>query len=479
VSDSTSTLVPVLRALCCLTAITSAPFVCGCRNKQQVDPEQERAAFVRGQVPDLPPKLPVSGCRFNAGELPSATIGKYAPIGRNLPIDHFVFVMQENRSFDHYFQGFRPAPGTAVDVAPDSYAAIAPTDRHSTIKPYELLHPCPDDPAHDYESVLLSWRGGKMDGFALASGPEAVSYFSEQVLTYYHALARAFAISDRHFADFLGPTWPNRLFALSGTSFGHFDNTSPPSRDIETSLFHQLDERNLAWLVYADNRVFEEGMYPVLHQAHRDRFRSIAQFLKDAESGNLPALAWVESSYGGVSATDEHPPANVEVGQRFVHRIVDAVMRSPEWKTTLVILTYDEHGGFFDHVAPPVACIPDAHTPKPKSGHLSPRFDYLGMRVPLILISPWVRRAYVSHQTTSHTSLLRLIQARFELPALTRRDANAVPPFDMFDFASQPRLEVPDLPVPVIEPSRQKNCEAIVSNRPKRVDILEVHAKRH
>jgi phospholipase C len=227
-------------------------------------------------------------------------LGSEFPVGKQIPIDHFVFVVQENRSFDHYFQDFRPAPATNVDVAPSSYVCLNQQSKLGPIKPFELLHPCPDDPAHDYESVLLSWRGGKMDGFALASGKEAVSYFTTEVLEYYHALARAFALSDRHFADFLGPTWPNRLYMLSGTSFGHVDNTHPPVRDFETSLFHQLDAKGFSWRIYADNPVFEEGMYPALHKSHRDRFKSIANFEADTRAGTLPAFAWVESSYGGV-----------------------------------------------------------------------------------------------------------------------------------------------------------------------------------
>jgi phospholipase C len=318
-----------------------------------------------------------------------------------------------------------------------------------------------------------------MDGFALAAGREAVSYFSSDVLAYYHALARHFALSDRHFADFLGPTWPNRLYLLSGTSFGHVDNTPPPARDLETSLFHQLDEKGLSWRIYADNSVFEEGMYPALHRRYPDRFESIAQFVDDAKSGKLPALAWVESSYGGLNATDEHPPANVQVGQRFVRRIVEATTEGAHWKNSLLILTYDEHGGFFDHVAPPEACVPDAIQAKPKRGHLPPRFDHLGMRVPLILVSPWAKRGYVSHQVTSHASLLRLVQARFGLAALTRRDANARAPFDMLDFTAPPILEVPELPEPPVSPSSRHHCEAAVQRDTERNPhgILRTHPR--
>ena len=440
----------------------------GCNRTQpkKADPEHERVAFIKSQVPVVPHAVPRTGCPFGPGDPAQKTLLPDVPLGKNLPIEHFVFVVQENRSFDHYFQDFSPAAGTTVDVAPATYVAQNPNNKHQPLRPFELLHSCPDDPAHDYESVMLAWRGGKMDGFALAADKDAVSFFSRNVLDYYHALARAFALSDRHFADFLGPTWPNRLYMLSGTSFGHIGNTPPPARDIETSLFHQLDEHGVSWRVYADNRIFEEGMYPSLHKSHPNNFMTIAQFKAESAAGKLPAFAWVESSYGGPLATDEHPPANVEVGQKFVSEIIDATMHGADWKNTLLILTYDEHGGFFDHVAPPAACVPDDHVAKIKPGHLHPRFDHLGMRVPLIFVSPWVKRGFVSHSTSSHSSLLRLVQARFELPALTRRDANATPPYDMFDFTSPPRLDVPELPTPHIEPSRGKNCEEAAARVP-------------
>jgi phospholipase C len=453
----------------------------GCQKgkKQEAAPNKGPSAILRSQIPVPPPAVPKSGCPYGPGDLPAKTVGAGLPTGKNIPIDHFIFVVQENRSFDHYFQDFIPAPGTTVDVAGKGYAAINLENKHEPITPFGMLHPCPADPPHDYESVLLSWRGGKMDGFALAAGREAIGYFRQDVLVYYHALARAFSLSDRHFADFLGPTWPNRLFMLSGTSFGHINNTAPPASDIGISLFHELDEHGITWRVYADSTIFEEQMYPALHARRRENFRAISHFIEDAKSGDLPAFAWVESSYGGPNATDEHPPANVEIGQQFVSHIIAATLHGAAWKSSLLVLTYDEHGGFFDHVPPPPACVPDEHKANIKAGHLHPRFDHLGMRIPLIIVSPWAKRGYVSHLPSSHTSLLRLVQSRFDLPALTRRDANAMPPYDMLDFTAPARLEIPELPEPLVEPSRRKSCEdtAINAEVVNGHGILKSHAR--
>jgi len=158
--------------------------------------------------------------------------------------------------------------------------------------------------------------------------------------------------------------------------------------------------------------------------------------------------------------------------------IIDAMMHGASWKDSLLILTYDEHGGFYDHVPPPVACVPDDHTAHVKPGHLKPRFDHFGMRVPLILVSPWIKRGYVTHTPTSHASLLRLVQARFGLGALTRRDANASIPFDAFDFESPPRLDIPELPIPRIEPNRRINCEAAALRVPHDKQVLPAHPKK-
>ncbi len=439
--------------LLCWLALGASAAGCRCQREHAPGPTGAASSLEAG------PGLPLHGCAFAPGDLPRKTLGRGAPVGSDLPLDHFIFVVQENRSFDQYFQAFTPAPGTTIDVAPPGWTVLGPHGR--PMAPFAMEHPCQADPPHDWASVLRSWSGGKMDGFALVGGREAVGFYHPHVLEYYHALARAFALSDRHFADFLGPTWPNRLFMLSATSFGHADNAPPPRRDFELSLFHQLDAAGISWRVYADGEVFETTMYPALHQRRRDHFRSIAQYVDDAQRGALPALAWVESTYTGHDATDEHPPANIELGQKWVRGIVEAAMRGPEWGRTLLILTYDEHGGFFDHVPPPAACVPDPHEPKTSPRRLAPRFDHYGMRVPLILVSPWSKRGYVSHVPTSHSSLLRLVQARFELPALTRRDANATPPFDLLDLSSRPRLEVPALPEARVEPSRRDACRQI------------------
>jgi len=155
-------------------------------------------------------------------------------------------------------------------------------------------------------------------------------------------------------------------------------------------------------------------------------------------------------------APDEDPPAGPFLGQTRVERIVRAAMASPQWPKTALIFTYDESGGFYDHVPPPPACVPDDIAPDLPGGQTG-AYDRLGMRVPMIVVSPYARRGYVSHQVTDHTSIIRLIAARYGLPALTHRDANMEPPWDMFDFA-HPDLSVPSLPDAGLDQSQLDAC---------------------
>jgi phospholipase C len=393
--------------------------------------------------------------------MPSQTLAASDPRGDAIPIDHFVIVMQENRSFDHYLSNL-PAYGQPdVDVAGPDARNLDPEHGNAPVHPYLLPHPCSDDLPHDAKHVRDQFHDGKMDGFVAVAnehGRQAMGKYDAATLPYYYALANSFAIGDRYFASFLGPTWPNRMFFISGSSFGHITNVRPEKRDEETSLFHQLERASESWILYANTETFEEQMFPVLRAEKGDHFHSLRRFFEDAERGTLPNLAWVESSYGGPMATDEHPPADVQLGQRFVAEIVNALFKSPNWKRSALILVYDEHGGYFDHVSPPPACAPNPRAPTPPGNH-NVRFDHLGIRVPFIVVSPFAKRHFVSHRVYDHTSVLRLVQARFDLPAMTARDANATPPYDLFDFANPPFVEPPPLPEATVDKSELTYCE--------------------
>jgi phospholipase C len=401
-------------------------------------------------------------CEFKAGALPEQTSGPDEPIGQRIPIDHFVIVMQENRSFDQYFQNLPKFGQPDADVAPTGFHNLD-SKKNRDVKMFHNPFLCGKDTRHDWNSAHAQYDDGKMDGFVDTSSPHgerALGYYDELDLAYYYALANTFAIGDRYFASILGPTWPNRMFYHSASTFGHIGNTAPPPGPDQPSLFHQLQEKGVEWVVYSGGMTFEEKIFRHLHEEKGDHFKDIDGFFEDAKKNTLPAYVWIESTYGGPDATDEHPPADIQLGQEFVSHAIDALMKSAAWAHSALFIIYDEPGGFFDHVPPPAACPPDGIEPLLEKRHVRGRFDRLGMRVPFIVVSPFAKAHYVSHHVYSHTSLTRLVQTRFDLPALSARDANSDVPYDLFDFARPPFLTPPTLPVAQVDDLAHRVCKA-------------------
>jgi phospholipase C len=169
-----------------------------------------------------------------------------------------------------------------------------------------------------------------------------------------------------------------------------------------------------------------------------------------------------DTTHENSDGMDEHPPADIQIGQKLVSDIVHAVMTSPQWAHIALFITWDEHGGFYDHYPPPAACIPDQTAPilnETTEDTIPAKFDRYGVRVPLLVVSPYARKGYVGHTTYDHTSVLRFIETKFKVPALTARDANADPCEDLFDFSAPQQLTPPVIPDPTIDPNELKYCE--------------------
>jgi phospholipase C len=293
------------------------------------------------------------------------------------PVRHLVFIMQENRSFDHYFGLF---PG--VDGVPP----CAPL-QHATSQ-------ClPGDVAHGSSATFEE----ATQGFLKVGGPRALLYFTGDDLPYYWALARRFAICDHYFSSAPGATFPNRLFSIAATANGYLDNPPAidPGRLPRPTLVDRLDEAGLDWACYLahqpDANYNPIAYYPERQQDPRVN-RTYADFLTDAETGRLPAVSWVI----GQDPVIEHPPWPGAWGERFAALTINSVASGPAWKQSAVVLTYDEHGGFFDHLLPP-------------GGHGA------GFRVPAIVVSPFTRPGYVSSGRKDHTSLVAFTTEVFGL----------------------------------------------------------------
>ncbi|MFZ1995572.1 MAG: alkaline phosphatase family protein, partial [Solirubrobacteraceae bacterium] len=369
-------------------------------------------------------------------------------------IKHVVVLMMENHSFDNLLgmvpfrvpgranvDGFTVKHGQPVDVNLDTDATKVLARPMSS--PCQLV----GHPGQDWNASHLSWDGGRNDGFVKASGPVAMSFWDDTDLPFTYSLVKHFPVGNRYFSSALAQTYPNRRFLFCGTASG-LVATNGQTFQIHAAngtIFDRLDAHHIEWANY-----YQQAASPVIvpgffTHARKKRLKKIDQFFTDAASGRLPAFTFLDPNY---DTTSEENPQDIQVGERFVAKVVEALMHSPSWKHTAFFLTYDEHGGYYDHVPPPRAIKPDNIAPIPVPGDppLAPGgYDRYGFRVPTVVVSPWARANYVSNVVQDHTSITAFIEHKWNLPAMTFRDANAHPMTDYFDFsvpafARPPRL---------------------------------------
>jgi phospholipase C len=372
---------------------------------------------------------------------------------RRPPISNLVISCQENRSFDHYF-GYAPQVRAKGFGPPPGYSQ--PDGAGGRRAPYELTQLSTPDPGHGWGDVHQQYDGGRMDGFYVNSGEVAIGYYTARELPFYYELFGHAALCANYFCSVLGPTWPNRFYLMSGTSGGITDNGSWGYGIFDSGrwpiILDQLDDAGVTWKIYNlggidDVPSGESDNVAVFWSrwAHDRRTTASQQdYLDDCRRGRLPQVSWLIPSY--TNRLDEHPPADVTAGMNLQRDVITALRRSPQWPRSAFLLTYDEHGGFFDHVAPPQV---DAFG--------------LGIRVPLWVISPFARRGVVtSRKPAEHVSTLKLIERLHGLPTLASRnhtfdrstptgpghDANGAPApprdalasisdlYDLFDFRS-------------------------------------------
>lgn len=365
-------------------------------------------------------------------------------------IKHIVFIIKENRSFDQYFGTFPGADG----------ATSGPTSTGTTIP----LGHTPDRMAHDighgWSDAHVAIDGGKMDKFDLVShGSDLTGYTQMQQsdIPNYFAYAHQFVLADRMFSSLEGPSFPNHLYTVAAQSGGAIDNPiknpsgawgcdsdstatvavkdtagkvtqEPPCFDFQT-IVDSLQTAGISWKYYAPGMGQSGYNWSTLDAVNHIRngplwasnVVAMTQFVTDAQSGNLPAVSWIVSG-----TTSEHPPDSTCLGENWTVQQINAVMQGPDWSSTAIFLTWDDFGGFYDHVPPPGV---DTYG--------------LGPRVPLLIISPFAKRGMVSHTQYEFSSFLALLETRFGLAALTSRDATASNMTDSFDFAQSPQPPLP------------------------------------
>jgi|SRR5215831_15115372 len=451
-----------------------------------------------------------AACQFHRGAMPAETLGANLPVDRDIPIKHILVLMQENRSFDSYFghlfsyglQQGRYSSDTAIESAPDD--AYNPETVATADSPEGAPHPwqhaarlCVSDTNHEWAGSHLSYDNGKMDGFFqanqgyyedgqprvgpdLLSGDRALWWYDERDLPFYYDLATTFAIGDHYHSSLLGPTYPNRDYLYAATSFGVTTGVTASAGRLgsvraNTVIFDELQKRGVSFRWYVNGIPHAPRVAALVGEAFAERWflenllhphlRTISQFYDDAANGSLPQVAFIDGSLTeDVFGNDEHPPSDIQTGQRFVSDVVQSVFASPQWSELALFFTYDEHGGMYDHVAPPPACEPDRYLPDLRTDNdreWPGRFDRLGVRVPVVVISPFAKKSYVSHHVYDHTSITRFIEAKFKVPALTNRDANADAMYDFFDFDNPPFMDPPSIRGATVDQAAFQECESL------------------
>jgi phospholipase C len=384
------------------------------------------------------------------------------PVGTDtMPcIEHIVVVMQENHSYDNYLGMLRRPGADGFRLGRNGLPrASNPYPDGSIQHAFRMPTTCqlPSRPSQEWTASHNAYDNGKMDGFVSTPidpltteivGGVAMGYWQQEDLPFYYSLYRQFPIADRYFCSLLGQTFPNRRYLLAATSIGQIDDLGVAATDYPANgtIFDQFDAHGITWKDYFTTTPSTE-LFPKLFFSNAGtKVVSIDHFFADAAAGTLPDYCLVEPDYGTQS---EENPQNIAMGEEFAASVVNAVINGPDWDRTLLILAYDEHGGYYDHVPPPAAIPPDSIGPTLEDPRENPfdGFARYGFRVPFAIVSPWARRDYVSHRVFDHTSILKLAEAKWNLPALTYRDANARPMLDMLDFRrpafAEPRLAKP------------------------------------
>ena len=400
-----------------------------------------------------------------------------------LNLNHIVFMLQENRSFDSYFGrlgAYRAAAGVggSIDGLPAN-ASNPSYDGTSTVAAFKMQSACsenlssswneshfavnrdnPSDVSHPKMNGFV-WAAGHFardSGFTDVNGIRAMGYYDDTALPYYYFMATQFATSDRFFSPILARTQPNRIADFAATSAGH---AYQPAQTLNVkTIFDLLDQAKIDYRIYEANPGSSTmNDFTNFRANHKPNFAPIGDYFKDLGQGTLPPVVFIET--GQDSGEDEHPDNNVQVGAAFTASLVNALMQSTSWKDSAFILSWDEGGGLYDHVPPAQAVPPDDLAPMDLAPTDVPgAFNTTGFRVPMIVISPFARKGYVSHTTMDTTAVLKFIEQRFGLPNLTRRDAAQPSMLEFFDFGS------PSWMTPPTPPSQPTNMACYFDHLP-------------
>src|SRR5947209_1642431 len=343
-----------------------------------------------------------AGLALDAGIFTINKVGAlmlHSNINASNPVKHVLIACQDNRTFDEYF-GYYPRAGKFG--VPANYSQ--PDGKGGKVTPQHNFLPISNNPSHSWQSIHTEWDHGKMDGFYIANGSTALGYYDGSDLSYYYGLADHFTLCGNYFCSLLGPSTPNRISLMAATAGGNTTNTIARGSLDWPTIVDLLDAHKVSWKCYnlgIGTGTSLEDFNPLVHfkrWQNDPRLNFLEEdYREDLNAGTLPQVSFLITE----SLISEHPPADIQMGQHSMSEMINALMVSKLWQSSALFFTYDEGGGFFDHVPPPQV---DAYG--------------LGFRVPMLVVSPWARRGYVSGQLYEHSSVLKFIERRFGLPSL-------------------------------------------------------------
>lgn len=364
------------------------------------------------------------------GCLDSGSSGSVLPESSGL--EHVIIVTMENRSFDHLLGWLPGADGKQAGLTYFDSAGTPHATYHLT-DPQGCGH---SDPNHSFEGGRTEYNAGAVDGWLRTQNNDlfSIGYYEAADLPFLGRAAPEWTVLDRYFTAFMGPTNPNRLISHAGQT-DRLANT--PGASTLPTIWDRLAEVGLTGKNYG----YASITAAMFGQRYASVIEPITSFFSDAETGKLPSVAFVDPEFGRSYSDSYHPLADIRRGEAFLASIYQAVTTSPAWGSTLLIITFDEWGGFFDHVTPPPAPIPPGE-------YAAGNVDGLrGFRIPTLLISPFARRRHVSSTVFDHASVLRLIEWRWGLTPLTVRDEQANNLADVLDF-EHPKTAAPAIDLP-------------------------------
>ena len=391
--------------------------------------------------------LALPGCGNSIAPASTATV---LPNPADSGIDHIVQVMMENRSFDHFLGWVPGADGIQGATFKNSVGADVPTFHLAADPDYGYQGCGWEDPAHGYQDGRDHYSGGAMDGFLKTVGDVAdkfpVGYYNADDLLFYKGVAERFTVCDRYFHGFLGSTFPNRIYMHSGATDRMQNSFYPPGPTPAPATIATIWDQLIANNISCKNYFSDVPITAFWGEKYTSISASFEQFLADAAAGQLPAVSYFDPNFGGGGAgespagvsRDDHPQADVRDGQAYLTHIYNTLRAAPTWDRTLMIVTYDEWGGFFDHVAPDVSPVSAAESALGNDGRL-------GFRTPCVILGPRARRGHVSHIHFDPNSVINLIRWRFGLDPVgdSPRNQTSNNMVLALDFDNPPNLDAP------------------------------------